>query len=44
MMTFFHSCFFLMNREAVIKLLKDLCSKPGVDCTNLLTAFTGTTN
>ncbi|KAE8685902.1 triacylglycerol lipase 2-like [Hibiscus syriacus] len=27
--------------EAVIKLLKDACSKPGVDCTNLLTSFTG---
>ncbi|KAM4103560.1 hypothetical protein ACJW30_06G088000 [Castanea mollissima] len=26
---------------AVIKLLKDICNKPGVDCTNLLTAFTG---
>ncbi|XWS26823.1 hypothetical protein CRYUN_Cryun26dG0063100 [Craigia yunnanensis] len=26
---------------AVVKLLKDICSKPGVDCTNLLTAFTG---
>ncbi|XP_018840772.1 triacylglycerol lipase 2-like [Juglans regia] len=27
--------------EAVIKLLQDICSKPGVDCTNLLTSFTG---
>ncbi|XVF88576.1 hypothetical protein PTKIN_Ptkin19aG0061800 [Pterospermum kingtungense] len=27
--------------EAVVKLLKDICKKPGVDCTNLLTAFTG---
>ncbi|KAK6238620.1 hypothetical protein QUC31_004089 [Theobroma cacao] len=27
--------------EAVVKLLKDICRKPGVDCTNLLTAFTG---
>ncbi|KAL4367122.1 hypothetical protein GQ457_05G004870 [Hibiscus cannabinus] len=27
--------------EAVVKLLKDICSKPGVDCTNLLTSFTG---
>ncbi|KAJ4730122.1 Lipase [Melia azedarach] len=27
--------------EAVIKLLKDICKKPGVDCTNLLTSFTG---
>ncbi|XP_022758991.1 triacylglycerol lipase 2-like [Durio zibethinus] len=27
--------------EAVVKLLKDICSKAGVDCTNLLTAFTG---
>ncbi|KAL4620010.1 hypothetical protein ACB092_06G123200 [Castanea dentata] len=26
---------------AVIKLLKDICNKSGVDCTNLLTAFTG---
>ncbi|KAE8685250.1 Myzus persicae-induced lipase 1 [Hibiscus syriacus] len=26
--------------EAVIKLLKDACSKPGVDCTDLLTSFT----
>lgn len=25
----------------VINLLKDLCAKPGVDCTNLLTSFTG---
>ncbi|KAK8476495.1 hypothetical protein V6N13_112553 [Hibiscus sabdariffa] len=27
--------------EAVVKLLKDICSKPDVDCTNLLTSFTG---
>ncbi|KDP30819.1 hypothetical protein JCGZ_13762 [Jatropha curcas] len=28
--------------EAVVKfLLKDVCKKPGVDCTNLFTAFTG---
>uniref|UniRef100_A0A2N9ETQ2 Partial AB-hydrolase lipase domain-containing protein n=1 Tax=Fagus sylvatica TaxID=28930 RepID=A0A2N9ETQ2_FAGSY len=27
--------------RAVIKLLKDICNKPGVDCTNLLNAFTG---
>lgn len=27
--------------EAVIKLLVDICSKPGVDCTNLLNSFTG---
>ncbi|PSS16117.1 Triacylglycerol lipase [Actinidia chinensis var. chinensis] len=26
---------------AVIKLLKTICEKPGVDCTNLLTSFTG---
>ncbi|KAI9177339.1 hypothetical protein LWI28_013845 [Acer negundo] len=26
--------------EAVIKLLKAICAKPGVDCTNLLTSFT----
>ena len=30
-----------LNRRAVIKLLKDICNKPGVDCTNLLNAFTG---
>lgn len=30
-----------LNSAAVIKLLKDICNKPGVDCTNLLTAFTG---
>ncbi|XVE72466.1 hypothetical protein DITRI_Ditri11bG0041300 [Diplodiscus trichospermus] len=27
--------------KEVVKLLKDICKKPGVDCTNLLTAFTG---
>ncbi|KAE8696888.1 triacylglycerol lipase 2-like [Hibiscus syriacus] len=27
--------------ETVVKLLKEICSKPGVDCTNLLTSFTG---
>ncbi|GMI98539.1 Myzus persicae-induced lipase 1 [Hibiscus trionum] len=27
--------------EAVVKLLKDICSKPGIDCTNLLSSFTG---
>ncbi|KAK1568800.1 hypothetical protein Q3G72_028924 [Acer saccharum] len=26
--------------KAVIKLLKAICAKPGVDCTNLLTSFT----
>ncbi|XWS75813.1 hypothetical protein CRYUN_Cryun01aG0124300 [Craigia yunnanensis] len=33
--------FFLMNWKAVVKLLKDICRDPGVDCTNLLTVFTG---
>ncbi|KAL5581778.1 hypothetical protein UlMin_014220 [Ulmus minor] len=32
---------FVPRGEAVIKLLKDICKKPGVDCTNLLTSFTG---
>ncbi|KAA8526557.1 hypothetical protein F0562_008240 [Nyssa sinensis] len=27
--------------ESVIKLLNSICKKPGVDCTNLLTSFTG---
>ncbi|KAI8008903.1 Triacylglycerol lipase 2 [Camellia lanceoleosa] len=27
--------------DAVIALLKAICNKPGVDCTNLLTSFTG---
>ncbi|KAG8489441.1 hypothetical protein CXB51_017813 [Gossypium anomalum] len=27
--------------DAVVNLLKDICSKPGIDCTNLLTSFTG---
>ncbi|GAY55172.1 hypothetical protein CUMW_162340 [Citrus unshiu] len=27
--------------EAVVKLLKNICQKPGVDCTNLLNSFTG---
>lgn len=27
--------------EAVVKLLKIICNKPGVDCTDLLTSFTG---
>ncbi|KAJ7960318.1 Lipase [Quillaja saponaria] len=27
--------------QGVIKVLKSICGKPGVDCTNLLTAFTG---
>ncbi|KAJ0111554.1 hypothetical protein Patl1_01927 [Pistacia atlantica] len=27
--------------EAVVNLLKDICNKPGVDCTNLLNSFTG---
>ncbi|XP_062152938.1 triacylglycerol lipase 2-like isoform X1 [Alnus glutinosa] len=27
--------------KAVIKLLEDICNRPGVDCTNLLTSFTG---
>ncbi|KAL5794189.1 hypothetical protein ACOSP7_002783 [Xanthoceras sorbifolium] len=32
---------FYPRGEAVIKLLKSICKKPGVDCTNLLTSFTG---
>ncbi|KAG6717587.1 hypothetical protein I3842_04G108200 [Carya illinoinensis] len=32
---------FNLRGEAVIKLLQDFCSKPGVDCTNLLTSITG---
>uniref|UniRef100_A0A6N2MTI5 Uncharacterized protein n=1 Tax=Salix viminalis TaxID=40686 RepID=A0A6N2MTI5_SALVM len=27
--------------EAVVKLLKIICNKPGIDCTDLLTSFTG---
>ncbi|KAK1353648.1 hypothetical protein POM88_052013 [Heracleum sosnowskyi] len=27
--------------DAVLKLLKAICAKPGVDCTDLLTSFTG---
>lgn len=30
-----------LSSAAVINLLKDLCAKPGVDCTNLITSFTG---
>lgn len=29
------------REEAVFNLLKEICDKPGVDCTNLITAFTG---
>ncbi|PON39299.1 Serine aminopeptidase [Parasponia andersonii] len=32
---------FVPRGEAVIKLLKDICKKPGIDCTDLLTSFTG---
>ncbi|EXC25520.1 Triacylglycerol lipase 2 [Morus notabilis] len=32
---------FVPRGEAVMNLLKDICKKPGVDCTNLLTSFTG---
>ncbi|OMP07534.1 Alpha/beta hydrolase-1 [Corchorus olitorius] len=32
---------FNLRGDAVINLLKNLCSQPDVDCTNLLTAFTG---
>ncbi|KAK9943944.1 hypothetical protein M0R45_009533 [Rubus argutus] len=28
----------------IVQVLKDICSKPGVDCTNLLTSFTGICN
>lgn len=31
----------LLFRDAVLNLLKDICAKPGVDCTKLLTSFTG---
>lgn len=30
-----------LNREDVEKLLKGVCKNPSVDCTNLLTLFTG---
>lgn len=30
-----------VNRDAVVNLLKAICKKPGVDCTDLLTSFTG---
>ncbi|CAB4304584.1 unnamed protein product [Prunus armeniaca] len=29
------------NGKALVEVLKAVCSKPGVDCTHLLTAFTG---
>lgn len=32
------------NRKALVEVLKAVCSKPGVDCTQLLTAFTGSTD
>ncbi|XP_028757987.1 triacylglycerol lipase 2-like isoform X2 [Neltuma alba] len=32
---------FNLRGDAVIKFLEDLCKKPGIDCTNLLTSFTG---
>ncbi|ESW13660.1 hypothetical protein PHAVU_008G215000 [Phaseolus vulgaris] len=32
---------FNMRGVSVIKLLKDLCNNTGIDCTNLLTSFTG---
>ncbi|KAK9663911.1 hypothetical protein RND81_14G005700 [Saponaria officinalis] len=32
---------FVPRGEAVMNLLKDICAKQGIDCTNLLTSFTG---
>ncbi|XP_028218105.1 triacylglycerol lipase 2-like isoform X2 [Glycine soja] len=32
---------FNMRGDSVIKFLKDLCNNTGIDCTNLLTSFTG---
>ncbi|XP_054799171.1 triacylglycerol lipase 2-like isoform X3 [Prosopis cineraria] len=32
---------FNLRGDAVIKFLEDLCKKPAIDCTNLLTSFTG---
>ncbi|RYR00134.1 hypothetical protein Ahy_B07g088218 isoform A [Arachis hypogaea] len=32
---------FSLRGDAVIQFLKDMCKKPGIDCTNLLTTFTG---
>ncbi|XP_062107318.1 triacylglycerol lipase 2-like isoform X2 [Humulus lupulus] len=32
---------FVPRGEAVMKLLRDICKKPGIDCTDLLTSFTG---
>ncbi|KAA0054492.1 triacylglycerol lipase 2-like [Cucumis melo var. makuwa] len=36
--------FKLTNRKAGVQLLVDVCAKPGVDCVNLLTSFTGCQN
>ncbi|XWS47377.1 hypothetical protein CRYUN_Cryun14cG0147200 [Craigia yunnanensis] len=33
--------FYILERKDVIKLVKDICREPGVDCTNIFTAFTG---
>ncbi|KAF8043144.1 hypothetical protein BT93_A1480 [Corymbia citriodora subsp. variegata] len=32
---------FDLRGEGVVKLLQDICQKPGVDCAHLLTSFTG---
>ncbi|KAF7831729.1 triacylglycerol lipase 2-like [Senna tora] len=32
---------FDLRGGAVVNFLRDLCKKPGIDCTNLLTSFTG---
>ncbi|KAF8043143.1 hypothetical protein BT93_A1479 [Corymbia citriodora subsp. variegata] len=32
---------FDLRWEGLVKLLQDICQKPGVDCTHLLTSFTG---
>uniref|UniRef100_A0A803Q6P8 Lipase n=1 Tax=Cannabis sativa TaxID=3483 RepID=A0A803Q6P8_CANSA len=32
---------FVPRGEAVMKLIRDICKKPGIDCTDLLTSFTG---
>ena len=33
--------YLVINREAVAKLLEAICNKPGIDCTDLMTSFTG---
>ncbi|QHO53443.1 uncharacterized protein DS421_2g48020 [Arachis hypogaea] len=30
-----------LRRDVIIQFLKDMCKKPGIDCTNLLSTFTG---